>query len=97
ASFCPRYADDRAAPVERLVLRVSFSQLKRDLGLGQLGPEIEGVRAVGLDPELVEQRKRIPGDEMAGAIVDVNSVLGRLDPVIVVLHLRRTLSDFSAR
>ena len=34
---------------------------------------------------------------MAGAVVDVNSVLGRLYPVVVVLHLRGNLSNLSTR
>ena len=34
---------------------------------------------------------------MAGAVVDMNSVLGRLDPVVVVLHLRGNLGDLSTR
>ena len=99
AQACPVLvaAIDRAAPIQRLVLGVTFAKLKSDFGLRQLGAEIEGVSAVRFDSELIEQRKRILSDKMAGAVIDVNSVLGRLYPIVVVLHLRRNLSDLSTR
>ena len=37
---------DCAAPIQRLVLGVALAQAQSDLGLGQFGAEIEGVRAV---------------------------------------------------
>ena len=46
------------------------------------------MRAVRFDTEFVEQRKSLPRDEMARSVVDVDSVLGRLYPVVVVFHLR---------
>jgi hypothetical protein len=79
---------DRAAPIQRLVLGVTFAKLEGDFGLRQLSAQIKRVRAIRFDPELIEQRKSLPSDKMAGAVVDVNSVFSRLDPLVVVLHLR---------
>ena len=86
-----------ATPIQRLVLRVTFAELKSDFGLRQLGAEIECVRAVGFDSEFVEQGEGVGGDKMAGAVVDVNSVLGRLNAVVVVFHLRSNFCDLSTR
>ena len=102
----PRFAQARpilnapigsAAPIQRLVLSVTFAKLKSDFGLREFGAEIKGVSAVRFDSEFVEQRKRILSDKMAGAAVNVNSVLGRLYPIVVVLHLGGNLSDLSTR
>src|SRR5271170_2286173 len=90
-------AIDRATPIQRLVLGVTFAKLKSDFGLRQLGPEIESVSAVCFEPEFIEQSERILRDKMAGAVIDVNSVLSRLYPVVVVLHLRRSLSNLATR
>src|SRR5580658_491006 len=73
----------RATPIERLVLRVTLAELIGDLGFHQLGAEIERVRAVGFDAELIEQGESVRGDEMARAAIDVNAVLGRLDAEII--------------
>src|SRR2546427_6318974 len=43
---------DRAAPIERLVLRVALAEPPGDLRLHQLGAEIERMRRVALHPEL---------------------------------------------
>src|SRR5262245_65176124 len=75
---------DRAAPVERLILRVALAKTVRDLGLHQLGAEIESVRSIPLDGEFREQRERILADVMAVAIVNMDSVLGRFDQVVAV-------------
>ena len=45
------------APIERLVLGVALGEPTGDLGTGQLGAEIEGVRAVLLDAELGNSAK----------------------------------------
>src|SRR3954468_6329096 len=71
-----------AAPVERLVLGVTLAEAPGDLGLGELGAEIEGVRGIALDRELREKRKGVGPDRMDGAIVDVHAVLGDGDAVV---------------
>src|SRR5437016_864340 len=71
-----RWRVGRAAPVEGLVLRVALAEPPGDFCLHQLGPEIERMRPIALDPESIEQCQRIPPNMMAVAIVDVDAILG---------------------
>src|SRR5690348_7107053 len=86
-------AVDRAAPVERLVLREPLAEPPRDLGPHQLGAEIERMRAVLLDAKPGEQSERILRDLVPAAIVDVDAVLGDLDAEAVVPDLPGELRD----
>src|SRR5262249_20562382 len=73
---------DRAAPVQRLVLGVALAEPPGDFRLHQLGAEIKRVRRVLPDAEMREKRKRVLRHPMAGAVVDVDAVLGDLDAEI---------------
>ena len=75
------------APIERLVLSVAFGQPPGDFGASQFGAEIEGMRPVGLDPELGEEREGLLGYVVAVAVIDMDAVLGDLDAEILVAHL----------
>src|SRR5262252_10471237 len=86
---------DRAAPVERLVLREPLAEPPCNLGSRQFGPEIERVRAVMADVELGKKGKRVLRDVMSVPVVDVDPVLGDLDAEIVVPHLRGQLGNLA--
>src|SRR5260370_40500514 len=66
-----RLAVDRAAPIERLVLCVAFSQPPRDLGLRQFRAGIEGMRGVGGDSAPWGERERLPGAVVPIGVVAV--------------------------
>ena len=100
----PRFAQARAvlgqavdptAPIERLVLGVALAQPPCDLRLHQLGAEIEGVRRILSNTELGKERESILRDVVAVSIIDVNSILGRLDAKVGVLDLGRQISAIS--
>ena len=87
-------AIDPTAPVERLVLSVALAQPPRDLRLHQLGTEIEGVRRIFSNTELGKERESIL---VAISVIDVNSILGRLDAKVRILDLSRQLGNFLRR
>ena len=83
------------APGKRLVLGVALAELPSDLGTRQLDAEIEGMRAVPLDPETAEQIDGALRDGVTGAVVDMDAVLGNFDAEIGVADLRRGLGDLA--
>jgi len=90
-------AIDRAAPIERLVLRVALAQAPGDFRLHQFGAEIEGVRRIVSELELREERECVLRHAMAVAVIAVNAVFRRLDAEIGVGDLRGQLGDLRRR
>ena len=88
-----RLAVGANAPAQRLVLRVTLAEEKGNLRFHQLLCQIEGMRRIVLDPELRIERQRIGGNMMARGIVDMDSILGDLDPIVAVADLAGDLGD----
>src|SRR5215470_9206166 len=87
------YTVDSTAPIERLILNVTLAQPPCDLGLHQFGAEIEGMGSIAPDAELGKQRGRILRDVMSATVVNVNSVVRRLDAEIGVFDPRSHLGN----
>src|SRR5262245_28731176 len=81
------------APIERLVLGVALGKAPGNLGAGKLGAEIEGMRAVLVDPELGIEIESVLSDVISVAIIDVDAMLGDLNAEVLVAHPACRLGD----
>src|SRR5262245_21229841 len=84
---------DATAQIERLILNVALTQPPRDLGLHQFGAEIEGMGSIPPDAELGKEQGRVLRDVMRITVINVNSVVRRLDAEIGVFNLRSHLGN----
>ena len=85
------------APIQRIVLRVAFAKLHGDFSLCQFIAKIERVCAIGVDVQFRKQIKRIAGDVVALARIDVHALFAHLDAEIVVADFGSASADFCVR
>ena len=79
--------------IERLVLNVSLAEAQRDLGLGKLRTEIEGMRAILIDVQIRKEIESLMFDLVKTARIDVNAVFRRFNAKIRVAYLLGHGSD----
>ncbi len=83
------------AEIEPLVLDIAFAEPERDLGLGELGPEIEGMRRIARDrrAEPLPEGERLPPLEMERIVEHMDGAFGDMDAEIAIAHLGAGLGD----
>ena len=69
-------------PTQLPVLNIAFAELKGDLRSGELRAEIKRVRGIDALTQHGKERKRVRGDLVSIAVVEMNAGLAHFDPPV---------------